>query len=104
MGDTDSIGGNKNFEISTTGGSSGARNVLLQENGGGSITIQGESLFLMHSDGNDAIELTSSGSDTVTVFRSNGSEVARVKAGEFAIQSSAKLTGCLLYTSPSPRD
>ena len=92
MGDTDSIGGNKNFEISTTGGSSGARNVLLQENGGGSITIQGESLFLMHSDGNDAIELTSSGSDTVTVFRSNGSEVARVKSGAFAVQSSAKLT------------
>jgi hypothetical protein len=92
MGDTDSIGGNKNFEISTTGGSSGSRNVLLQENGGGSITIQGESLFLMHSDGNDAIELTSSGSDTVTVFRSNGSEVARVKSGEFAVQSSAKLT------------
>ena len=83
MGDTDSIGGNKNFEISTTGGSSGARNVLLQENGGGSITIQGESLFLMHSDGNDAIELTSSGTDTVTVFRSNGSEVARVKSGVF---------------------
>ena len=92
MGDTDSIGGNKNFEISTTGGSSGARNVLLQENGGGSITIQGESLFLMHSDGNDAIELTSSGTDTVTVFRSNGSEVARVKSGVFAVQSSAKLT------------
>ena len=92
LGDTDSIGGNKNFEISTTGGSSGARNVLLQENGGGSITIQGESLFLMHSDGNDAIELTSSGTDTVTVFRSNGSEVARVKSGVFAVQSSAKLT------------
>ena len=46
----------------------------------------------MHSDGNDAIELTSSGTDTVTVFRSNGSEVARVKSGVFAVQSSAKLT------------
>tara|TARA_B100000282_G_scaffold116903_1_gene83131 strand:+ start:1944 stop:3737 length:1794 start_codon:yes stop_codon:yes gene_type:complete len=99
MGDTDSNSGSKNFEISTTGGSSGSRNVLLQENGGGSITIQGESLFLMHSDSNDAIELTTSGSDTVTVFRSNGSEVARVKAGEFAIQSSAKLTGALEFST-----
>ena len=93
MGDADSQNSSvKNFEISCNGGSSGSRNILLQENGGGSITIQGESLFLMHADGNDAIELTSSGTDTVTVFRSNGSEVARVKSGAFAVQSSAKLT------------
>tara|TARA_R100000426_G_scaffold21920_2_gene18859 strand:+ start:12305 stop:13699 length:1395 start_codon:yes stop_codon:yes gene_type:complete len=101
MGDTDSVGGNKNFEISASGGSSGARNILLQENGGGSLTIQGESLFLMHADGNDAVELLSVGSDTVTRFRSNGSEVARFKSGEFAVHSSAKITVDDIHESTS---
>lgn len=73
----------------------------IEEYGTGSLTIQGESLFLMHADGNDAVELLTVGSDTVTRFRSNGSEVARFKSGEFAVHSSAKITVDDIHESTS---